>query len=73
MHTLLIVFIVLLAILIVILGIIAFVLVSAFTAVQPIIAQLGKISMVLEGARLVGRRIQKWRKKRRKGYPMDED
>ena len=59
MHTLLIILIVLLVILVILLGIVAFVALSAFFAVQPILNQLGKISMIIEAAEFIKRRVRK--------------
>lgn len=59
MHTLLIILIVLLVILIILLGIVTFAVLSAFFAVQPILNQLGKISMLIEVARFVRNRIRR--------------
>ena len=71
MHVLAIILIVLLAIIAVFLGIVVYVLLSAFFAVQPILTQLGKISMVVEFVRFVARRIHR-RYKRRHSHLDDE-
>ncbi|MCF8563367.1 hypothetical protein LLE49_01235 [Alicyclobacillus tolerans] len=57
MHALLVILIVLLVIVAVLLGIVVFILLSVFFTLQPILGQLGKVSMVIEALRFLWRRV----------------
>jgi len=71
MHVLLIILIALLAVIVVLLGILAFVVLSAYFAVQPIINQLGKISLIVEVIQFICRRY-KARIRRRNHHSEEE-
>ncbi|MDQ0188619.1 hypothetical protein JI721_13495 [Alicyclobacillus cycloheptanicus] len=73
MHALLIVLVILLGIVALCLAVIAYVLLTAFFAVQPIISQLGKISMVIDGTRFVWHRIANYRKRRARKLRRSEE
>ncbi|MFB5193131.1 hypothetical protein [Alicyclobacillus fastidiosus] len=66
MHTLLIVCLVLLSILIVLMGIIAFIALTIYWTIEPILGALGKVSTGIEIFKFVAHRVQKWRDRRRR-------